>query len=45
MFTNEYYSNEMEANDLEFETLVSNKKKIMTCCNVVIGVGRWHANN
>lgn len=35
MFTNEYYNNEMETNDLELEALISNKKKIMTCCYVI----------
>lgn len=56
MFANEYYNNEMEANDLEFEALVSNKKNndmygvpiygYMTYCNVVIiDVGRRHENN
>jgi len=46
----------MEANDLELEALVSNKKKIMTytvclhrcmtyCNDVIIGVGRRLSNN
>lgn len=36
MFTNEYCNNEMEANDLEVEALIFNKKKkIMTCCYVI----------